>query len=205
MGAKKMQWHGWVMAPHPSRRRHKTQSSARHSWPRSRSASRMLVLLPQLNAALHIINNCFVHRSIKSLFIKRPFTFSKIPGLPHCCMLGDGWSLAELLTLVLSGDLLCLCLAAFRLVPDKKLKNWNRKNLDLWIYKPHEHQLVRLSREDIHQNTGTIMELEQKTSRWLSCLAVSTIWFIITFKWIEKKSKKTTMDGQLSHFLTSDT
>lgn len=27
----------------------------------------------------HIINDCFVHRSIKSLFIKSPFAFSKIP------------------------------------------------------------------------------------------------------------------------------
>lgn len=94
--------------------------------------------------------------------------------------------------MVLSGDLFFFILARFQLVPDKKLKN-----LNLWIHKPHEHQLACVSGEDTHQNTRTIMELEQKTSRWLSCLAVSTIWFIITFKWINK-SKKTMMDGELS-------
>lgn len=61
-------------------------------------------------------------------------------------------------------------------------------------------KLARLSREDIHQNTGTIMELEQKTSRWLSCLAVSTIWFIITFKWIKKK--KARKQRWMDNFLT---
>lgn len=42
----------------------------------------------------HIINDCFVHRSIKSLFIKSPFAFSKIPS--HSSRLRRWHRLAEL-------------------------------------------------------------------------------------------------------------
>lgn len=38
-----------------------------------------LVSLPQLNVRPHMVNDCFVHRSIKGLFIKSPFASSKIP------------------------------------------------------------------------------------------------------------------------------
>lgn len=55
-----------------------------------------LVLLPQLNTTLHIINDCFVHRSIKSLFIKSPFAVPKISLLSSVLYAGRWWSLAEL-------------------------------------------------------------------------------------------------------------
>lgn len=42
-------------------------------------ASRDSGSLPQLNACSHIINGCFVHRSIKGMFIKSPFASSKNP------------------------------------------------------------------------------------------------------------------------------
>lgn len=44
----------------------------------------------------HIINDCFVHRSIKSLFIKSPFAFSKIPSLRSLLRLRRWQQLAEL-------------------------------------------------------------------------------------------------------------
>lgn len=81
----------------------------------------MLVLLPQLNAILHIINDCFVHRSIRSLFIKNPFAFLKIPLLSPLLHAGRWWRLAEL------PQWFCLeiffVLTHFRLVPAKKLKD----------------------------------------------------------------------------------
>lgn len=87
---------GWVtVVPHPLPQWHRTQSNAPHSWPCIRLASRDLVSLPQLNAHPHIINDCFVHRSIKGLFIKSPFASSKIPLLSSLLHLRRWQCLAE--------------------------------------------------------------------------------------------------------------
>lgn len=64
---------------HPLAQWHRTQSNCPLSGLCISLASRDLVSLPQLNAHTHIINDCFVHRSIKGLFIKSPFASSKIP------------------------------------------------------------------------------------------------------------------------------
>lgn len=85
----------WLFVSHPLPLWHRTQSNSPHSWPRIRLASRDLVSLPQLNAHPHIINNCFVHRSIKGLFIKSPFASSKIPLLSSLLHLRRWQRLAE--------------------------------------------------------------------------------------------------------------
>lgn len=85
----------WLFVSHPLPLWHRTQSNSPHSWPHIRLASRDLVSLPQLNAHPHIINNCFVHRSIKGLFIKSPFASSKIPLLSSLLHLRRWQRLAE--------------------------------------------------------------------------------------------------------------
>lgn len=87
---------GWVtVVSHPLPQWHRTQSNSPHSWPSISLASRDLVSLPQLNAHPHIINDCFVHRSIKGLFIKSPFASSKIPLLSSLLHLRRWQRLAE--------------------------------------------------------------------------------------------------------------
>lgn len=84
-----------TVVSHPLPQWHRTESNSPHSWPCISLASRDLVSLPQLNAHPHIINDCFVHRSIKGLFIKSPFASSKIPLLSSLLHLRRWQYLAE--------------------------------------------------------------------------------------------------------------
>lgn len=80
----------WSFVSHPLPQWHRAQSNSLHSWPCISLASRDLLSLPQLNFHPHIINDCFVHRSIMCLFIKSPFAPLKIPLLSSLWHLRKG-------------------------------------------------------------------------------------------------------------------